>query len=292
MFWYLAVFWTIVFGGGLVGEATKIIQHSPINIFVYLVVLPVLYVLSGIHAIKEWERRPVLLFGKYSQTAGPGLVWIEPAFHTIMDEVSVQDIVKQLEVPNVPTHDNVRLTLKLALTTKIDPANVKQLIVQVQNPNQATTQRAIATVTEVVGKNQLDYILGERVEFSTTVKDALAAKVTTWGIQVKAVEINDFKIADPEIEKAIAMKAKALKEAEAELKRAEMQVKIAEQLKIAAETYDDKTWRLKGLETLVELCRSAQNNTILLSTDLLQGLANVMPEELASKIRQAAVKVG
>lgn len=60
--------------------------------------------------------------------------------------------------------------------------------------------------------------------------------MSQWGVLVYAVEIKDLKVADPDIERSIAMKARAVKEAEAELKRAEMQVEIARQLKEAART--------------------------------------------------------
>ena len=187
----------------------------------------------------------------------------------------MQDVVEELKVENVQTHDNVRLNILGVLTTRIHPDNVKKYIVEVQDADNALNERANAAVTEAVGRGTLDDILGKRDEFSKKVKEALMSKVQQWGIEVKAIEIKDFKIADTDIEKSIAMKARAEKEAQAELKRAEMQKQIAEQLREAAHIYDPETWRLKGLETLIELCRSAQNNTVLVPTDLLSSLAKL-----------------
>lgn len=271
MFWGLSVMWSVLwFLAYLLG-----FNYSPLTPPFFLLGFAVIYVLSGINVIKEWERRPVLLFGKYAKTAGPGLEWIEPAVHTLLDDVSVQDTVEELKVENVQTHDNVRLNILGVLTTRIHPDNVKKYVVEVEDAENALSERANAAVTEAVGRGTLDDILGKRDEFSTKVKEALVSKVQQWGIEVKAVEIKDFKIADTDIEKSIAMKARAEKEAQAELKRAEMQKQIAEQLKEAAHTYDADAWRLKGLETLIELCRSAQNNTVLIPTELLGSLANI-----------------
>lgn len=160
---------------------------------------------------------------------------------------------------------------------------MKKYIVEVEDASKALHERANAAVTEVVAQWTLDDVLQKRNEFSGKVKEALVLKVLGWGIELKAVEIKDFKIADSEIEKSIAMKARSEKEAQAELTRAQMQKRIAEELKVAAHAYDEDAWRLKGLETLIELCRSAQNNTIMLPTDLLGGIANLVPELLAKK---------
>jgi hypothetical protein len=66
------------------------------------------------------------------------------------------------------------------------------------------------------------------------------------------------------------MKARAMKEAQAELARAEMQAEIVGRLNKAAADLQPAGWRLKTLEVLVELTRSAQNNTILIPANLIE----------------------
>ncbi|MDP1719017.1 MAG: SPFH domain-containing protein [bacterium] len=236
---------------------------------------PVIYFLAGVNIINEWNRRPVLLFGKYSKTAGPGFCWVDPAFHTVLGDLAVQDVVNELRVENVQTHDNVRLHIVGVLTVRLHPDNVKKCVVEVSDVQSAMMQRAISAITEVVGLNSLDYMLHHRLEFSVKAKESLQAKIESWGLDVRALEIKDFKIADSDIEKSIAMKARAVKEAEAELTRAEMQLQIANKLKEAAGAFDEPTWRLKGLETLIELCRSANNNTVLIPSDVMSVLAKL-----------------
>jgi regulator of protease activity HflC (stomatin/prohibitin superfamily) len=274
MFWLLGVVLTALyamslFGAGLLGLTLSGVMST----VAWILGLAIAYVVSGINIVNEWDRRPVLLFGRYVRTIGPGLCWVDPAFHRVLDDISVQDMISDLKVENVQTMDNVRLNIICVLTTRINSENVRKFVVEVHDGWQATTDRAIASVTEAVGLHDLDQILHNRLEFSEKVKEALQKKVQNWGLEVLAVEIKDFKIADADIERAIAMEAKALKEAEAELKRSEMQLKIAEQLKAAAEVYDEETWRLKGFETLIELTRSAENNTVLIPTSVIDVLA-------------------
>lgn len=275
MFWALSLVWATMYFVLTLVVGPKLDLATPWALPICVVGFPIIYFLTGINIINEWDRRPVLLFGKYAKTAGPGFCWVDPAFHTVLADLAVQDVVNELRVENVQTHDNVRLHIVGALTVRLHPDNVKKCVVEVSNAHAAMMQRAISAITEVVGLNSLDYMLHNRLEFSAKAKESLQAKIENWGLDVRALEIKDFKIADSDIEKSIAMKARAVKEAEAELKRAEMQLQIASKLKEAAGEFDDATWRLKGLETLVELCRSANNNTIVIPSDVMSALANI-----------------
>jgi regulator of protease activity HflC (stomatin/prohibitin superfamily) len=244
--------------------------HTPgsVSITLYLLVLAVWYGLNWINMVNEWERRPVMRFGRYISTAGPGLVFVEPLIHTVLKDVPVQDIVAVVPLEHVQTKDNVGVSLVGLLTYRIDPVNVRKAVVEVADINTAIMQRGISTLTDEVGKSELTHLLDDRDKFCGIIKETLTKRVESWGAKVQAFELKSFKITDSAIENAIAMKAKAQKEGEAELTRAEMQTRIAEALNKAAATYNEQGWRLKSIETLIELCRSAQNNTILLPSNL------------------------
>ncbi|HEX4602103.1 MAG TPA: SPFH domain-containing protein [Gemmatimonadales bacterium] len=232
---------------------------------------------AGLHIINEWERRPVLRLGRYVRTAGPGPVWIEPLVHAVLPAISIQDVSRSVTVENVQTHDNVRVTIIAVLTTRIASANVRQAVLAVKGVADATLQRAQATLVEVGAASVLDDLLARRDAITSKVKTALEAKVSPWGVDVVAVEIKDFKIADPDVERAIALKARAEKEAQAELKRAELQGEIVARLNEAATHLTVDGWRLKAFETLTELTRSAQNNTVLIPTHVLDMLGAALP---------------
>ncbi len=280
MFWRLSIFWLIVCAAGSIAVNSSANWSLSYWGFFALWVLgfAILYVLCGINIIKEWERRAFLLFGKYSKTAGPGFCWVEPAFHIMVQSVSVQDVVTSLTVENVQTKDNVRLSMLMVITTRISAENVKKYVVEVKDATKALEQRAITSMTEEVGRNSLDMILENRTQFSKDLTALFQEKIVVWGIAVQAVEIRDIKIADPDIERSIAMKAKATKEAEAELKRAEMQIQIAGALKSAAAAMDESAWRLKSYETLIEMTRSAQNNTIIIPANISDFAKSIMSE--------------
>jgi regulator of protease activity HflC (stomatin/prohibitin superfamily) len=233
--------------------------------------LVVIYFGSGINFVTEWERRPILRFGRYVDTIGPGLVWYDPAFHVRLEAESIQDEVYEINIENVQTHDNVPISCNALVTARLPDADaVRKVTVAIDNGASALEQRALACITEAIGATELAQILHERqAMYGGAIKD-LQARVLDWGFLVVALELKDIAIADDSIREAIAMRAKATKEAEAELVRAEMQHQIAKELSTAAAAYSPEAWHLKQLEVLVELTRSADNNTILIPTEVLK----------------------
>jgi regulator of protease activity HflC (stomatin/prohibitin superfamily) len=284
-FWTTAALWSALtlalhFGGAASGGSAP-----AIGLPLYLLGLAVLYLFAGINVVREWDRRPILLFGRYVRTIGPGLAWVDPIFHRPLDDIAVRDVVNELRIGGVQTHDNVPISFNLVMTSRVGEERIMDFVVQVANGYEATRQRALASVTEIVGNHELDAILHDRAKFYTEVRDSLQTKVASWGVIVKAVELKDIQITDEQIQQAIAMKARAGKEADAELVRAAMQLHIAGKLVEAAAALTPDAWRLKELEVLVELTRSAQNNTILVPTTLLKGM-----EDIGAAVGRTAVK--
>jgi regulator of protease activity HflC (stomatin/prohibitin superfamily) len=230
-----------------------------------------IYILSGLNIVNEWERAPVIRFGKYLRTLGAGVRWIEPFTNRVQAKVSIQDEVRQLAMPNIQTHDNVPVAFTLLLTTRIDMTagrdGVKDNFLNIENPEPAILQKAIAVVSETVSGTELDKILHERTALYTKIVTALQDRIAHWGYVILAVEIKDIQITDVSISDAISLKARAGKEGEAELVKAQFQLQIAQALKLAADVYDDNARWLKQQETLLELGRSAENNTIIIPVD-------------------------
>jgi regulator of protease activity HflC (stomatin/prohibitin superfamily) len=276
--WTVAcVIWSLVFKSSVDYQyGNSVTQYAlwAVPSYVYIPSLIGWYFLNWINMVNEWERRPVLLFGKYKGTYGPGLVFIEPLFHSILPDVSVQDIVIEIPAEYIQTKDNVGVSLTGLLTYRINPEKVKDAVVEVEDIDDAIMQRGFSTLTDEVGKQDLDHLLKERDAFCEKIKKIIAERVIKWGPQIQAFELKSFQITDAEIANAIAMKAKAQKEGEAELTRANMQKQIAEALNIAAAAYNEDGKWLKGIETLVELCRSAENNTVIIPSMLTNALAN------------------
>lgn len=271
----LEILWTILFFG-LPPLLRWLFNFSlDISWLTYGLGCVAIYIGSGINVVKQWNRRPVMRLGKYTETLGPGVKWVDPILCSMLPDLSIQDYVVTLKVENIQTHDNVPLAFSLILTMNIIESRVVDFVTKAQQAWQSTEKRAIAVTSECVSNSELDDVLHGREKLSLDITQKLQERVAAWGMNITAVELQNIKITDESIEQAIAMKARARKEGEAELARAEIQTKVAKQLKIAADEYDEESWKLKGFETLIELCRSADNNTILIPTDLLDAIATL-----------------
>ena len=249
--------------------------HLPLSML--LVALAIWYAICWINIVDQRVRRPVMLWGRYVRTLDGGLNFLEPLIHTTLPDVNVQDQVVEVVVEDMQTKDNVGVALKGILTYRIDESKVKNAVVEVQYVDDSTHERALSTLADVGATRDLDNLLEHRDKFCTDIQEKLSSRVAGWGVVIKAFELQEFSINDEDVERAIAMKARASKEGAAELVRAEMQNKIATALNSAAQTYTPEGRWMKGIETLLELCRSGNNNTILLPTDLTEALAKVRP---------------
>lgn len=250
-------------------------QHLPI--WVWILAMATWYSLCWINIVNEWERRPVLLFGRYVNTLDAGLSFLEPLFYTTLTDVPVQDMVIEVEVPEMQTKDNVSITLTGVLTYRIGQDRVRDAVVQVEDVYDSVQERSFSTLTDVTATKDLDELLEHRDIFCQAITAKLRERVADWGVEVKAFELKSFGINDESVEQAIAMKARAAKEGAAELVRAQMQEQIAVALNKASESYTESGRWLKGTEVMLELCRSGQNNTVLLPTDITESLAKLRP---------------
>ena len=244
----------------------------PLGLFLFFLLI---YLRAGLNAVKEWERRPILRFGKYDRTLEPGISWVEPFTHTRMQDVAINEVVDAIELdPNasLQTRDNVPIAFTTIITSKIDADHVKKFILAVKRGERAVTQRALAAVSEVVSRSTLDELLHQRDLVCKAMVELLRERVKEWGILICAIELRDVKITDISIQEAISLKARAAKEAEAEFVRAEAQVKIAKELNLAAAELSADGWGMKSMETMLEMTRSAQNNTIVIPSDSLAAL--------------------
>lgn len=243
------------------------------NILLTVILSLVWFFISSVNIVNEWNKRPIQRLGKYKNEIGPGLCFINPLIDQAMEDVNVYDEVTSIQIESVQTKDNVPCSFELVLTTRV--TNVRKAIVEVASVDEAIEERAIASANGTIRAHELSEILGTATSFGDLILSTLQEKLSRWGVELKSIEIKDFKIEDELIRQAIAMKARAQKEAEAELVRAEMQKRIAESLNVAAAALDENGWKLKGLEVLLELCRSANNNTILIPAEL-QSLAKLI----------------
>ena len=121
-----------------------------------IIVLAVIWALSGIFIVQPAEQGAILRFGKYIKTVEPGIHWI-PRFIESKYVVNV-DQVNAIKLSQVMlTSGENFVKVEFAIQYKI--GDLKEFLFNVKNPVSSLQQIVDSAVRQVVGTSQLDNIL-------------------------------------------------------------------------------------------------------------------------------------
>ncbi|MFZ1375873.1 MAG: slipin family protein [Geothrix sp.] len=226
-----------------------------------LVIFAVIWSLSCLKVINQYERAVVFTLGKVGDTLkGPGLVFI---WRPIQKAVIVSLRTTVLEVPSqdIITRDNVSLKVSAVVYSKVlDP---KQAILGVENYYYATSQIAQTTLRSLLGEVSLDELLADREKLSLRLREMIDRSTEPWGVEVSSVELKSVDL--PElIQRAMGKQAEAEREKRAKVIAAEGELLASEQLLEAANkiSQNPTAIQMRYLQTLAEIA-TEKNSTIV-----------------------------
>src|ERR1700721_1957692 len=177
--------------------------------FLVLIAVVILYLLSSIKILREYERGVIFRLGRLlSEPKGPGLVLVFAPLDRIV-RVSLR--IDTLEVPpqDIVTRDNGPLKVNAVVYFRvIDP---RLAIVEVSNFLYATSQLAQTTLRSVLGEYDLDDLLGQREKLNIRLQSILDQHTAPWGVKVSVVEVKQVDLPEQMI-RAIARQAEAERE--------------------------------------------------------------------------------
>jgi regulator of protease activity HflC (stomatin/prohibitin superfamily) len=247
-----------------------------IDVTTVVVVILILYLLSSIKILREYERAVIFRLGRLlPQTKGPGVILV---FAPIDRMVRVSLRIDTLEVPpqDVVTRDNVTVKVNAVVYFRvIDP---RLAIVEVSNFLYATSQLAQTTLRSVLGEDELDELLSQREKLNVRLQSILDQHTSPWGVKVTMVEVKQVDLPEQMI-RAIARQAEAERERRAKIIHAEGEYTAAEKLSMAAEVIQRQpaAIQLRYLQTLVEI--GAEKNTTIvfpLPLDIIASLEGAL----------------
>jgi regulator of protease activity HflC (stomatin/prohibitin superfamily) len=247
-----------------------------IPIEVIPVVIIIIYLLSSIRILREYERGVIFRLGRVlPQPKGPGLFLV---FAPIDRMVRTSLRIEAMEVPpqDVITRDNVTLKVNAVVYFRvIDPIKA---VIEVTNYLYATSQLSQTSLRSVLGEVDLDTLLSQREKINVRLQAVLDQHTGPWGIKVTMVEVKQVDLPEQMI-RAIARQAEAERERRAKIIHAEGEAAAAANLEKAAETMARQPGaiQLRYLQTLVEI-GSEKNTTVVfpLPIDLLSSLGQVL----------------
>ncbi len=241
-----------------------------------IVLIVVLYLISSIKILREYERGVIFRFGRLlSHPKGPGIILV---FAPVDRMVRVSLRVDTLEVPaqDVITRDNVTVKVNAVIYFRVvDP---RLAVVEVSNFLYATSQLAQTTLRSVLGEADLDELNGQREKLNIRLQSILDLHTSPWGVKVTMVEVKQVDLAEQMI-RAIGRQAEAERERRAKIIHAEGEYTASEKLAMAAAVLQQQpvAIQLRYLQTLVEI--GAEKNTTIvfpLPLDIIASLKGVL----------------
>ncbi len=201
-----------------------------------IVLFIVIFWVSGLRILKEWERAPVLRLGRYTNLKGPGLIWVMPFFERIPQIMTLRLQTFAIRSESTLTKDNIPTTVDAVLYFRVvDP---EKAVLEVEQFATATQWAAQTTLREVIGQNELDQLLSERTLVGQHCQEIIDEKTEHWGIKVTSVEIRDVVI-PARLQEAISRQAEAERERRARITLAQAEKEAAKGMIEAANLYYD-----------------------------------------------------
>jgi regulator of protease activity HflC (stomatin/prohibitin superfamily) len=201
------------------------------HIIIPIIILVLMFLMSSIKVVREYERIVVFRLGRLIGEKGPGLILVIPLIDRTV-KISLRVVTMDVPSQEVITRDNVTTNVNAVVYYRVVDPN--KAIVNIEDYRFATAQLAQTTLRSVTGQAELDELLSEREKLNQLIQKILDEATDPWGIKVTAVEIKDVGI--PELlQKAISRQATAERERRAIVVQAEGEKEAAEKLAEAAQ---------------------------------------------------------
>ncbi|RYE89945.1 MAG: slipin family protein, partial [Cytophagaceae bacterium] len=121
--------------------------------------------LASLRIAQEYQRAIVFRLGRYTGTRGPGLYWLIP-FIERQQTLDLRTKTVELEQQETITKDSVTIKVNAVLWFKV--VNPADAVIKVADYNRAVYQLAVTALRNIIGQNQLDEVLKERVHINSS----------------------------------------------------------------------------------------------------------------------------
>lgn len=242
---------------------------------VFVVIAVIIFVLSGIKIINQYERGVVLTLGKYSGLRQPGLRVVVPIFQRII-KVDIRSTPIDVPKQEVITKDNVTVGVDAVVYFRVIDA--PKAVLETTNYVYATSQFAQAALRDVAGNAEMDQLLSKRDQISEQIKEIVDQQTDQWGIDVENVKIQNIELPQ-DMKRAMAKQAEAERERRAVIITAEGEKAAAAAVAEAAKMLSAVPGgiSIRTLQTLEKIAvEPSQKTVFVVPADLVNHLSSAL----------------
>jgi regulator of protease activity HflC (stomatin/prohibitin superfamily) len=179
---------------------------NPLGATGIFVAIVILYFLSGIRIVLEYERGVVFRLGRVlPQPKGPGFMLIFWPVDRLV-RVSLRTIARDVPTQDVITRDNVSVKVNAVVYYRVmDPL---KSVLEVEDLQFATSELSQTTLRSILGQAELDDLLAERERINRRLREVIDQQTDPWGVKVSAVEVKHVDLPDI-MQRAMARQAES-----------------------------------------------------------------------------------
>jgi regulator of protease activity HflC (stomatin/prohibitin superfamily) len=210
-----------------------------------IIIFVVIFILSGIKVVNQYERGVVLTLGRFTGLREPGLRIVVPIFQRLI-RVDIRSMPIDVAKQEIITKDNV--------TAGVDAIVYFRVI---------DAPRAV--------------LLSKREEISQQIKEIVDSQTDQWGIDVEAVKIQNIEL-PADMKRAMAKQAEAERERRSNIINAEGERAAAETLAEAARIISSTpgALNLRTLNTIERISTEpSQKTTMLFPIELIDAVRDI-----------------
>jgi regulator of protease activity HflC (stomatin/prohibitin superfamily) len=237
----------------------------------WAIILVVVFLLTGLRVINQYERGVVLTLGKYTSTRQPGLRWIFPVLQKMM-KVDLRIVTSPIPQQEAITKDNVPVGINAVVYFRVDAA--EKAILEIENFGRAIKEYAQGALRDVIGGIELDDLLAEREKIAQEIKKIVDQATSAWGIEVTDIKIQDIEL-PADMKRVMAKQAESERERRAVIIRAEGEYAAAEKLAQAAQVLSAVSGgiSMRTLQTIEKINPDPSKTVIFaLPVEVLEGI--------------------
>lgn len=161
-----------------------------------ILILFILWILSGIFIVDEGEQAAILRFGKYVETVGPGPHWI-PRLISSKIVKNVERVSDYSYSAQMLTKDENLVAVSLAVQYRIN--DLQAYLFNVADPRESLQQATSSALRQVVGTTTLDQIITEgREAWGSNVEESLTKILDQYKTGIVIVNVSPQPARAPE----------------------------------------------------------------------------------------------
>lgn len=231
------------------------------------------FILRIFKVIPEYERAVVFTLGKFSGIRNPGLTLIFPIIQRLQ-RVDMRLATAEVPRQEVMTKDNIPMLVNAVVYFRvIDPEAV---IIKIEDYIFAIRQYTQAALRDVIGNNEMDTVLMERLQIAEAIREIVDAETSDWGVDIESIKIQEMEL-PAEMKRAMARQAEAERERRAAIIASQGELEASKNLRLAADEMASSpgALHLRTLLTIRDIASDPSEKIVLFMPSDLAVMADV-----------------